>query len=287
MKKFTLKFNSVKKTTQSISVRHRDYGKKTKMFGFLTDIKTAEPINPNKIIHDFRILRDNIGNYYMCFPMDKMLRGDRQAKTFSSEGMDGVISLDPGVRTFMTGFDPFNENIIHIAPNAIDILYDKCLRIDRLESKYSKLTGKKRKRLKKAILRLRQKVRYMVKDLHFKTARFLCLNYKVILLPIFETQNMISKKKKRKIRKKTVRQLVTLSHYMFQQRLLNKSLEFTNCNVVIVDESYTSKTCGNCGKLNHKLGGSKTFKCNLELQGCGIEMDRDANGARNILIKNN
>ena len=43
----------------------------------------------------------------------------------------------------------------------------------------------------------------------------------------------------------------------------------------------TSKTCGCCGKINAKLGGAKTFQCSH----CGYEADRDANGARNILLR--
>lgn len=49
----------------------------------------------------------------------------------------------------------------------------------------------------------------------------------------------------------------------------------------IVDESYTSKTCGRCGNLNNKLGGNKIYKCT----NCNLVIDRDINGARNILLK--
>lgn len=48
-----------------------------------------------------------------------------------------------------------------------------------------------------------------------------------------------------------------------------------------VTEEYTSKTCGNCGELNEKLGSNKTFEC----QKCKIVIDRDCNGCRNILLK--
>jgi transposase len=47
----------------------------------------------------------------------------------------------------------------------------------------------------------------------------------------------------------------------------------------LVSEEYTSKTCGGCGSLNC-VGGSKEYKCE-----CGVDIDRDMNGARNILIK--
>ena len=58
-------------------------------------------------------------------------------------------------------------------------------------------------------------------------------------------------------------------------------------DLFLVDESYTSATCGICGKLKRRgeLGSNKTYRCN-GVSGCGIVIDRDVNGARNILIKN-
>ncbi|MFK0729908.1 MAG: zinc ribbon domain-containing protein [Gloeotrichia echinulata IR180] len=44
---------------------------------------------------------------------------------------------------------------------------------------------------------------------------------------------------------------------------------------------FASKTCGNCGHINYKLGGKKVFKC----PHCGSQMNRDVNGARNILLR--
>lgn len=52
-------------------------------------------------------------------------------------------------------------------------------------------------------------------------------------------------------------------------------------DIDIVDESYTSKTCGSCGMLHHSLAANKIFRC----KNCKVIMDRDVNGARNILIK--
>ena len=49
----------------------------------------------------------------------------------------------------------------------------------------------------------------------------------------------------------------------------------------VVDESYTSKTCTLCGKIND-VKGAEVYKC----KECGNEVDRDVNGSRNILIKN-
>ncbi|CAG8769911.1 13679_t:CDS:2, partial [Racocetra persica] len=46
-------------------------------------------------------------------------------------------------------------------------------------------------------------------------------------------------------------------------------------------EEYTSKTYRFCGYVNHKLGGSKVFCCPK----CKTELDRNINGARNILLR--
>jgi transposase len=92
------------------------------------------------------------------------------------------------------------------------------------------------------------------------------------------TKSILSKKNG--LIKKTKQYCLALSNYTFKQRLIAKAEEF-NCIVNIVDESYTSKTCGNCGEINNNLGKLKKFNCNE----CAYVSDRDINGARNILIK--
>ncbi len=50
------------------------------------------------------------------------------------------------------------------------------------------------------------------------------------------------------------------SHYAFRQILLNKAELFPRCIVIVCNEVYISKTCGQCGSLHNKtLGSSKTF----------------------------
>jgi putative transposase len=46
-------------------------------------------------------------------------------------------------------------------------------------------------------------------------------------------------------------------------------------------EEYTSKTCECCKKINKSLGSKKTFIC----PNCKFTIDRDINGARNIMLK--
>jgi transposase len=44
--------------------------------------------------------------------------------------------------------------------------------------------------------------------------------------------------------------------------------------------SYTSCTCGRCGKINDTKG-NEIFRCT----DCGLVVDRDSTGSRNIFIK--
>ncbi len=136
---------------------------------------------------------------------------------------------------------------------------------------------------------LRKKVNNLKTELHRKAVRLLCANYEVILLPHFNTADMAAHEhpdtgKRRVLANKTVRKMLCWGHYAFKQLLHAKAREAQGeVTVLDVDEAYTSKTCGLCGRLNDKLGSSKLFKC----PHChGPETDRDHHAARNVLIKN-
>ena len=99
-------------------------------------------------------------------------------------------------------------------------------------------------------------------------------------------QNKLTKRAKngswkRKIGKSVVRRMLLWAHYEFRQKLLWVAKRH-GTTVVIVNEAYTSKTCSSCGWQNHKLGKKKTFRCS----NCDLDMDRDINAARNILLRN-
>ncbi len=62
--------------------------------------------------------------------------------------------------------------------------------------------------------------------------------------------------------------------------LLNKCKEYGS-KLIEVTEEYTSKTCTNCGIQSMNYSKDRIKKCV-----CGSKIDRDINGARNILLKN-
>lgn len=225
----------------------------------LGKLKTAEPVwRPN---HDCRLTLYN-GRYYLSIPIDVAVKRPENQRL-------SACALDPGVRTFQTVFS--KEICSKIGEHVFSRIFRYCYALDTLISRKKK---ERSNRFNKAMQRIRWKVRDLIDEIHNKTALFLCKLFDVIYLPTFETQEMVSK-----LHHKTSRAMLGWAHYRFKMKLKSKAEEYS-CKVVDCNESYTSKTCGNCGTEN-QIGGKEVWTC----KHCGCVHDRDINGARNILLK--
>jgi putative transposase len=243
------------------------YPQATKGLAYKSSEKIDELIN-----HDPTLSLIN-GQWFISYLVDR-------PKPVSTAG-NQVLSIDPGVRTFITGFD--GSQILEIGKGDIGRIYRLCSHLDNLMSKVGNLKGAAFKRLRfklrKASAKIRIKIKCLVSELHKKSADYIATTYKTIFLPKFETSQMVVKAK-RKIRKKTARAMMTLSHYQFSQTLKHQATKYGS-SVVSVTEEYTSKTCSKCGHINQKLGSNKKYVC----PSCGHSISRDANGAINIMLK--
>jgi putative transposase len=268
-KGFTMKFRSKKSPTDYLHFEDKGYPvmikkinshywyrnkqKRTKMS--FTDIESTKGL---EIIYE-----KETGKYFLhCpvprdwFPKDDR-RSDSQAK-FIFQG-ERVISLDPGVRKFMVGYDPTGYSVFFGEGASLELtrlLYDT----DNNPS-YAKW----------------KKIKNMVSELHWKTISFLIENYDTIILPDFRISEMIRKKKLARV---TKRLLSMFSFHSFKEKLIYKCSMYGK-KLCIVDESYTSCTCGVCGIINN-IKGMETYTC----ESCGLSIDRDVSGSRNIFIKN-
>ena len=231
------------------------------------EFKSAEEF-PQKCPYGTQLIYQK-GKWFGCFPEYRELTPTEQKQ---------VIALDPGVRTFLTGYD--GETILEMGQKDIGRINRLCTHLDHIMSKIA-LSPNKRQRYKmrKAATRMRSKIQNLIKDLHNKSTSFLVNNYKLILLPTFETSQMVDRQK-RKIRSKTARNMLSLSHYKFAEHLKQMARR-NGVMVVRCNESFTSKTCPECGHIHEKLGGNKTFRC----PECGYSAPRDWNGARNIMLQ--
>lgn len=276
--KFDLKYKSKKDRKQSIKVEHKDIkisGSSLTMYPTKMSAMRiyARSLPSRTIDYDVTLSMDRLGRFYIHVPFVR--DPENQGATDR-----GTCSVDPGIRTFVTTWDP-EGGCYKLGHGAIGRLIRLALHLDKLLAKISNTKKlKRRRRMRRAADRMRKRMKNLVAELHWKTAAFLCKNYETVLLPEFKTQGMVGRLN-RKINSKTTRSMLTLSHYSFRQRLLHKA-SLSGTTVHVVGEEYTSKTCSNCGWLHDRLGGSKVFCC----QRCGLKGDRDGLAARNIFLKN-
>ncbi len=188
---------------------------------YLTDLAFA---------HDCRLVQTRLGEYYLVVPCDHSHGGNDDADK------SPVIALDPGavpppqqlrllhvlgVRTFMTGYSP-DGTVVELGKNAARRIERLCLHADKVESKIKNAPGKRRASLRRASLRIYRRIRNLIGDMHRKIVAYLASNYKLVLLPEFKASEM-TKKGTRNIRSRTARQMLTLRHYSFRQRLQQKA----------------------------------------------------------------
>ena len=243
------------------------------------EFETLGPVG--EITKDCQLHFDG-AKYYLLVPYDRPRpsRVNGGLRSFIAESKEAVIALDPGVRTFQTAYSP--SQAFKLGDGCAGRLFSLAITLDRLlgfENRISKAHRRKRRAIILRIIKVRKKIANLRDDLHYKVAEFLTRKANIILLPSFDTSEMV-KKVGRRIRSKMVRQMSFLSHSKFKQRLIAKAA-VRGVRVLIVSEHYTSKTCGRCGQLKEDLGSAKTFRCNR----CAATLDRDCNGARNVLLR--
>ena len=240
----------------------------------LSTLKGAEDI-PEKAEAAGRFIRDRLGRMYLALARQVAKRSENQAPS----SPESVVTLDSGVRTFQTTYD-MSGLVTEWGKGDMKQLFKLCFVADKLQSSWKTKKRDKRRSIKMACDRVLFRIKNLVKEVHRKMATWLCENYRVVLIPKFETSRMV-KRGGRKIRSKTARGMLTWSHYAFRAMLKDKAELFPWVTIVECDEAYTSKTCGQCGHIHQKLGSSKTFRC----PNCKYVADRDISAARNILLR--
>ena len=274
-----VKFRSRRNSTKSFYLCAQFIKERGFYVRFLGDMKMAEPLpalpqgkgkkaerNHEAEVKDSRVVNED-GKWYLNVSYIE--------QTKSRDPSGDIVALDPGVRTFMTLYS--EKAFGWLGHHAINRIQRLCQHADNLYSRASQVPRPLRRVLRKCALKIQAQIHNLVEELHKKVAHFLVTNFDVILLPTFETSQM-TRRGARKIRKKSVRQMLTLSHHKFKMFLKHKAKEY-GVTVVDADEAYTSKTLSWTGDIVENLGGAKVIT-----DAEGNRMDRDLNGARGIFI---
>ena len=260
------KFRSRKSPRQGCFIPAKAVTEKGVYHTILGKLQMAEPLPANH--QDSRITVQN-GQYHLC------VTHPAQTKKAETQGL--IVALDPGIRSFLTWFSEINTG--HIAHGAFGRIQRFCSHLDKLLARAKLETRRFAKRNKyRAADRMRLNIRNLIDELHHKAARFLVDNFDIILLPTFETSNMVLRGR-RKLRAKSVRALLGYAHHRFQKFLCWKAWQHGK-EVILVNEAYTSKTCSWSGEIIQNLGGRKVI-----IGSDGVWLDRDTNGARGILLR--
>jgi transposase len=195
-----------------------------------------------------------------------------------------AISLDPGKRTFLTGY--MNEvgcGDVDVDLNARLLALRQRLQNvdDALAGRYKDMSyppcSKTRRRLIRRRRAIESRTSAIVDDAHWKLAHWLCGAADDIVLGKFYVPGIV----KGCLCGSTKWVLLRQRHCLFRQRLLHVAGQYRGVKLHLQNEAYTSKTCTHCGTLNERLGASKTFACGS----CGKVFDRDGNASRNIMLR--
>ena len=224
----------------------------------------GKPFDLRTVCHESTVIcREDL--YTLLVPTTVAKDAEWKAKRF--------ISLDPGLRTFMTGVSENEE--IKIGTDARDKIVPYINRLHKLSTIFP-TENRKKKTLRKMYNR---KLLNIVDDLHWKTINYLTKVYDTILVGDLSVKGIVSNDTSilGYINKDLAHRLAFST---FRTRLQSKC-ETRGCKYAIVDEHYTSKTCSYCGNYKADLGGNEIYHCH----NCHRTIDRDINGARNILFR--
>ena len=274
-KPFVMKFKSKKNPKQSCFIPKTAIKSSGIYYTIAGKLKMKEKewfINSdNKIfdnVCDCRLVLEH-GKWFIIIP--------KKIETKNIDNQDGGVAIDPGIRTFATYFST-NGGFGKLGKNAFDRILNLNLKIDKLISRLSKEKDKKKKsNLKRSIYNTRFRIKNLVDELHWKIIKFFTSRFKTIIFPPFNVSEMV-KKSKRRLSKKIVRSMNCFRFFEFKERLKMKCEEY-GLTFIESSEAYTSKTNSFTGKLIENLGNKESFVYD------NISVDRDINGARNILIR--
>jgi putative transposase len=302
---YEMKYKNIS-NSQTISVNDRNisiHGLFKNALGKLECDNWEKIINKYPLDRECKLQYDTVLNKYYIFVIF-------ETKEINIKNRKEVVALDPGEKIFNYFYSNELEGKIG------DDMRIKIIGWRRLINKYNGIIGKKKntkgkklknkKALKNKIRKLYLKIKGYVNEVHKKSAKFLCENYSNILIPEFKTKPMISKhqiktenerikkipnkikakeeikklNKKIKLSSEVKFVLTSQSHCKFKEYLKAIAKRYRT-NVYEVDESYTSQCCTLCGFLSKEYDKNRTKSCKC----CGLKIDRDTNGSRNIYIK--
>src|SRR4051794_31934373 len=154
----------------------------------------------------------------------------KASRETQADGSVRAVAIDPGVRTPFTWYSP-SKGVGKIGEHDIGRITRLCHKMDDLISRKDKCAAssskrkqKKARRLNIAVARMRRRIKSLRMEVHKKAAGFFTREFDAVIIPPFEVSQMVNRKT-RKIRSRTVREMLGWGHYAFRQHLISKAEE--------------------------------------------------------------
>jgi IS605 OrfB family transposase len=249
------------------------YKKLEGYYGYRTNDKKRVSITPQDVAADvgwsgITITHDKeTDQYHLLFPVpvNYFPSKDRRCENQTMSPTGKTIALDPGMRKFLVGYCPDDNHVL---------IVDRGKKITRMLLDIDKANNDE-ERDNKEIYSKWQKIKNYINELHWRTIRYLVKHYDTIILGDINTKSILQGN----IPKIVKRVLQQYSFCSFKTKL-NWVCSLLGKKLFLVDERLTSKSCCKCGYKNN-VESSERYVCSQ----CNLSLDRDINGAVNILLK--
>ena len=240
-------------------------------------------IHGGKLLADVDFTRDRLGHWNT-----HCQRAPLKAPKPKPMDQRKTAFFDPGSRTGNTVYMPDSGQVAELmaGDGGATRLFTICLKTDKLITEQKTLDPHSQafKNLKRREHYQRIKAYNLVRDGHIRMAAFIWSKVDTAVVPLFDTHRVARKPlspddPRRKINCKTVRQLFSLRHAGFRDRLRH-SADTMGKEYVNASEEYTTIGCPCCLKVNAKFSGPK-FTCRF----CQYEAPRDIKSGLTLAIK--
>jgi putative transposase len=209
-------------------------------------------------IKTLTLKRESSGKWFAIFCVETQ-------KEIPKENIGGAVGIDLGLKNLATLSN--GEIIKH--PHQFR-KFEKGLAF--IQRKFSrKKKGKNRRKAKRKVSLIHEKIAEVRKDYLHKQANSLLSRYSFIAMEDLDIHSMAGEHGKN---------IYDASWGMFTNIICYKAEE-AGSRIVFVDAEGTTKMCSRCGEKTEKTLWDRVHKC----PSCGLVLDRDINAARNILIK--
>ena len=212
-------------------------------------------------VKNVHIKRDNLGYLWL------IITTDVQPKLYDRLG-NASIGLDFGMKHFITTSDGEIIDSPEVYKKSINKLSKLNLNLSKKKS-----GSNSRKKAKRELAKLHERIVNQRSDFQWKLAHDLCKYYSHIGIEDLNLNGM---------KRLWGRKISDLSYGEFISKLLYVSQKYGTSIIKIDRFAATSQVCHCCGYKNSstKVLSGRTWTC----PNCGIEHDRDVNAAINILL---